>query len=161
MRERYRRKAEEIKAYQKAYRKENAEKIKVTRRPYQRKRYLLRRLARKVALMDAMGGKCIKCGFDQVGALQFHHRDPQEKRFAICDALNSGYKMKYSWEEILKEVEKCDLICANCHHLEHSQWSEEETIEMYRATEQYHTAIKEACRQLAEEYWTEEEKLLV
>ena len=62
------------------------------------------------------GGKCEKCGYDKCeGALQFHHRNPVEKEFTISDIV-PGSK---SIEDCYKELDKCSLLCANCHAEEH------------------------------------------
>lgn len=61
------------------------------------------------------GGKCQICGYDKcIDALDFHHRDPNEKEFRI----GKGNTMK--WEKVLEELDKCDLLCANCHRELHS-----------------------------------------
>lgn len=68
----------------------------------------------KNMLIEYKGGKCQKCGYDKCqGALQFHHRNPQEKEFALSSFnLNDT---NFSIEKIYEEVDKCDLLCANCH----------------------------------------------
>lgn len=68
--------------------------------------------------VEYKGGKCIKCGYNKsVWALEYHHRNPKEKDFAI------GSKPSIGWEKLKKELDKCDLVCANCHreihHNEH------------------------------------------
>ena len=56
------------------------------------------------------GGKCERCGYSKsVWALEFHHRDPKEKNRKIKRL------MFQKWDRIVKEIEKCDLLCANCH----------------------------------------------
>ncbi len=50
-----------------------------------------------------------------ISALQFHHLDEDTKEFSIAQAYNR------SWESIKKELDKCILICANCHAEEHYQ----------------------------------------
>lgn len=78
-----------------------------------------RRRAVKVKLVDHFGGKCVKCGYDKsYAALQFHHRDSEEKEFGIADR---GLTIAY--DRLLREAGKCDLLCANCHAEEHSQGS--------------------------------------
>jgi len=71
-----------------------------------------RRNQRKENIIRAKGGACIKCGYNKsASALVFHHRDEKNKAFNI-----SGQNLnRYSWEVLLKEAEKCDLLCANCH----------------------------------------------
>jgi hypothetical protein len=72
------------------------------------------RLQRRKIAIESRGGKCERCGYDKyIGALEFHHRDPSQKD---PNALkNRGLKA------LLKEIEKCDLLCANCHREEHAR----------------------------------------
>jgi 5-methylcytosine-specific restriction endonuclease McrA len=68
---------------------------------------------RKIKLMSVQykGGKCQICGYDKyVGALDLHHIDESQKSFGIGD---KGYTR--SWEVTKKELDKCILVCANCH----------------------------------------------
>jgi hypothetical protein len=63
----------------------------------------------KLKLVEYKGGKCIRCGYNKcIASLNFHHRDPEEKEFSITGK-------SYSFERLKKEVDKCDLVCANCH----------------------------------------------
>jgi DNA invertase Pin-like site-specific DNA recombinase len=67
------------------------------------------RKRKKQELVEYKGGCCEKCGYDKsIEALQFHHLNPNEKDFTI-----SG--KSYSIERLKKEVDKCILVCANCH----------------------------------------------
>jgi hypothetical protein len=43
--------------------------------------------------------------------MDFDHRDRKKKNF------NLGYAYEKSWQKIKDEVDKCDLICANCHRI--------------------------------------------
>ncbi len=57
------------------------------------------------------GGKCKVCGYKKYqGALDLHHIDPKTKDFGIGD---KGYTR--SWERVKIELDKCILVCANCH----------------------------------------------
>ncbi len=69
-----------------------------------------RRLKKRKLVQEA-GGVCVKCGYNKhVGALQFHHTNPENKSFGISeDGRSTG--MKKSREE----AKKCVLLCANCH----------------------------------------------
>ena len=58
---------------------------------------------------------CLRCGFDDPRALQFHHRDASQKDFNIGSGAGGRSK-----EKILVEIEKCDLICAKCHFIDDS-----------------------------------------
>lgn len=72
---------------------------------------------RKLELIAKSGGGCLKCGYNKnFAALQFHHRDPSNKLFT----LDSRKLSNTSWESILIEWSKCDLLCANCHSEEHN-----------------------------------------
>jgi DNA-binding CsgD family transcriptional regulator len=56
------------------------------------------------------GGCCEKCGYDRCNsALEFHHLDPNKKDFGI------GSYSVLSWEKIKLELDKCIMVCANCH----------------------------------------------
>jgi len=67
---------------------------------------------RKRELVEMKGGKCMKCTYSKcLRALSFHHRNPSTKKFGL-DVRNLT---NHSWESIIKEVEKCDLLCSNCH----------------------------------------------
>lgn len=69
-----------------------------------------RRKVKRMLVVEA-GGKCLICGYDRsVAALQFHHLDPDEKRFGIAQrGCTNGI------EVVRKEAAKCALLCANCH----------------------------------------------
>lgn len=70
-----------------------------------------RRDKTKELLIEYKGGKCEKCGYNKcVSALEFHHLNPNEKDFGISA---KGYTR--SWETNKKEVDKCILVCPNCH----------------------------------------------
>lgn len=56
------------------------------------------------------GGCCEQCGYDRcIEALQFHHIDPAAKSFELKAAASK------SRAAFLSELEKCKLLCANCH----------------------------------------------
>jgi len=68
----------------------------------------------KKMCLEHKGGKCQKCGYDKCPyALQFHHRDPKLKRFDI--GAYRRHSIKGLLPEVIEELEKCDLLCANCH----------------------------------------------
>lgn len=76
-----------------------------------------RRRKLKQTLVEYKGGKCEKCGYDKcVAALDFHHLDINEKQFNI-----SKKGLTLSVEKMKKEVDKCILLCANCHRETHSR----------------------------------------
>jgi hypothetical protein len=60
---------------------------------------------------------CDKCGYRKhPAALQFHHKDAETKVRTISEMAGRNY----SKEDILKEIRKCDLFCANCHAVHHA-----------------------------------------
>lgn len=84
---------------------------KEAREDYVRK-YYLRGLERKKQLVEMKGGKCQTCGYCKcLRCLTFHHRDASLKEFSLTMREIAGM----SWESVLKELEKCDLLCLNCH----------------------------------------------
>lgn len=57
---------------------------------------------------------CKICGEDHPACLEFHHKNPDEKEFNLGQAY-----FRYGKEKIKIELEKCDILCANCHRIEH------------------------------------------
>jgi len=71
-----------------------------------------RGLKRKTALVLRFGGKCSVCGYcKNSSALSFHHISPKDKSFALDLRSLSNRKQTM----IDSEVDKCILICMNCH----------------------------------------------
>ena len=54
--------------------------------------------------------KCKVCGESRYWVLDFHHRNPEEKDIDVSTLIRRGNKTK-----ILNEIEKCDILCSNCH----------------------------------------------
>jgi len=59
--------------------------------------------------------RCEKCGEDFIYCLEFHHKDPKEKEMNISVMVGQAYGK----ERIKKEINKCIVLCANCHRKEH------------------------------------------
>jgi hypothetical protein len=53
---------------------------------------------------------CLDCGETDPVVFEFDHRNPSEKKYGISKMMPS-----YNWPSILTEIEKCDVVCANCH----------------------------------------------
>ena len=61
-------------------------------------------------MINYLGGACIFCGYKKVlAALEFHHINPSQKKYSIAN------KIDCSFETLLPEVEKCVVVCTNCH----------------------------------------------
>ena len=80
-----------------------------------RKKELIKAVAKrrrevKMSAIEYRGGKCQICGYNKYqGALDLHHINGK-KEFGIAD---KGYTR--SWEKVKTELDKCILVCANCH----------------------------------------------
>lgn len=71
----------------------------------------------KEKAVEYKGGKCEKCGYNKyAGALEFHHLNPNEKDFGIG---SKGYTR--SWKSVKTELDKCIILCANCHREIHAK----------------------------------------
>lgn len=67
------------------------------------------RRKRRMLLIDYKGSKCQNCNYNNcISALHFHHIDPMKKDFTIGGR-------NYSFERMKNEVDKCVLVCSNCH----------------------------------------------
>jgi predicted HNH restriction endonuclease len=87
----------------------------------ERRTYLLaavtrRRKTVRQRAIDHKGGKCQLCGYARcMDALEFHHLDGALKDFGVS---SKGYTR--SWERVKMELQKCVLVCANCHRELHA-----------------------------------------
>ena len=92
----------------KKYYRKNREKI------YRGK--MKRRQKIKENLVDRLGGKCKMWGYKKcISALEFHHKD-SGKEFSVSELINNS-----SEQNVLKEANKCILLCANCHREIHAK----------------------------------------
>ena len=97
--------------YMQKYRQENKEKLYAA----DIIRIQERRVKNKLKAIEYLGGKCCDCGIISKyrGIYDFHHKDPRDKEH------DPGSLMHYSWNRISKELDKCILLCANCHRTRH------------------------------------------
>lgn len=86
-----------------------------------RREYLIMAVARRrkrlrTKAVEYKGGKCINCGYNRCqAALDFHHLDATQKEFGISmDGITRA------WERVQKELDKCVLVCSNCHREIHA-----------------------------------------
>lgn len=76
-----------------------------------KRRHEIKKLA-----IEYKGGKCQICEYDKcVEAFEFHHLEPAHKDFALSD---KGYTR--SWDSVKTELDKCVMLCANCHRETHA-----------------------------------------
>ncbi len=74
-----------------------------------------KRFERKTEAIKYLGGQCFDCGL--IGAphcvYDFHHIRPEEKEMQVA------VLMICSIERLYKELDKCILLCSNCHRIRH------------------------------------------
>lgn len=81
------------------------------------------RIKLKRKLVDLLGGQCIDCGYSaHLAALDFDHVDPKTKKFMIGEELGNPYR----YYDLLEEIKKCVIRCANCHRIKtHPEYIED------------------------------------
>jgi 5-methylcytosine-specific restriction endonuclease McrA len=66
--------------------------------------------------VEYKGGCCSICGYNRyIGSLEFHHVNAEGKDFTLAHAKNTVF------EKIKAELDKCVVLCANCHREEHAR----------------------------------------
>ncbi len=71
----------------------------------------------KLFMEEYKKGKSCPCGESEPCCLEFHHRERKQKRYAVGDMTG----MSVSLATLKKEIEKCALICSNCHKKLHAR----------------------------------------
>jgi 5-methylcytosine-specific restriction endonuclease McrA len=94
------------------------DKRKYSDRPETIKANVVRRRQNiKLRAVEYKGGKCSICSYDKcIAAMEFHHMNPLEKDFSV-----SKKGACTSWDRVKVELDKCILVCANCHREIHEQ----------------------------------------
>ena len=73
----------------------------------------------KLKMIKYKGSKCVECGLNikdsHYSVFDFHHINPNEK-----DTIFNRIKYQ-KWDKIKLEIDKCELLCSNCHRLKHSK----------------------------------------
>jgi hypothetical protein len=85
---------------------------------------LEQRNIRKAKFVEMSGQVCQRCGYEGfLAALEFHHVNPEEKDRTPANLFTGGALPE---ETIYAELDKCVLLCANCHRaFEASEWTAE------------------------------------
>jgi predicted HNH restriction endonuclease len=79
--------------------------------------------------VEYKGGKCEICGYNKcLAALDFHHLDPSQKEKEITRWRMCNYKYH---DELFTELDKCILVCANCHRELH--WDRDANLNLLEA----------------------------
>ena len=80
-----------------------------------------RRYELKRKLVEAAGGKCARCGYDQsIYALDFHHTSQDKEARVSALILRGATGSQAQLKAALAEAKQCILLCANCHREEHA-----------------------------------------
>jgi hypothetical protein len=88
------------------------------------------RWAKKIRAIRLLGGKCIKCGNDNILMLDFHHGDKNKE--STYNEIGT-----YRWSVIEKEISKCVLFCKNCHQKYHYPETHDFKRKLMSMKEQY------------------------
>ena len=71
--------------------------------------------------LDSQKRECFVCGYSRyLGALDFHHLVPSEKDFNIGTFAGQRAFSEHTKKLIDEEIEKCILLCSNCHREFHA-----------------------------------------
>lgn len=83
----------------------------------------IRRYVAKSNAVEYKGGECQMCGWiGNIAAFDFHHK--YDKKFGL--SANIATK---SWKIVKEELDKCDLLCAICHRIKHTEYKNEKLLE--------------------------------
>ena len=94
---------------------------------YHTRRY--EKIARRTIYELKLSNPCVECGEGDPRVLDFDHIISEDKSHNVANMVKNGYSVK----SILKEVEKCQILCANCH--------QKKTLEENNSA--FHTICKE------------------
>ena len=100
-----------VKYYQNKYYKENKDK-------FVSKMMIRKKTLNKFIVDIKIKSGCKVCGENHIATLDFHHRNPEDKKLDITRAVANGWGIK----RLQKEIDKCDVLCSNCHRKLH--WKE-------------------------------------
>lgn len=68
-------------------------------------------------IVERFGNACVRCGYDKCfAALEFHHLDQDSKEFHPTNLISNMSPIS----TLEKELEKCIMVCANCHREIHA-----------------------------------------
>lgn len=92
---------EDKRAYQNAWNRANRDKANATKKKYHQ----------KIAdfILEAKKDGCSRCGEKDPVCLAFHHRDPSMKVAEVSKLRQLSLPL------VIAEIEKCDVLCFNCH----------------------------------------------
>jgi hypothetical protein len=96
----------------KDYNREYWERVKENKNPIKNEQTKRRRNIIRLFIINFLKStSCKNCGIDDWRVLEFNHIDRNTKKFNIADGG------KYSISTVKAEIEKCEVLCANCHNI--------------------------------------------
>ena len=102
---------------------------------------------KKQHAVDIFGGKCCICGYNKcIEALDFHHLNKDEKEEKPSLAI-----LRWSFDKAKKELDKCILVCSNCHREIHAAEKEKKPIDLQIYSKPW---LKKKCKCCHEEFET-------
>ena len=104
--------SETLRSYNRLYYQRNREQL-LKKQAEKNRRFAESRRKWLVEFKKALS--CLRCGESHPATLTFHHKKSSEKSFEIGNAICLGVSLK----RLIAEIEKCEVICANCHAKEH------------------------------------------
>lgn len=100
------------------------EKVRAARRRWYAKnkdhaksKVVERKLELREWFCDLKSNLVCKCGEDHIACLEFHHTDPSVKDLTLAQAVHNGWGR----DRILEEMQKCEVMCSNCHRKLHHE----------------------------------------
>jgi len=101
--------------------------------------------AKKIIIVNYLGGSCVECGLDNIFCLDFHHL--HNKKVGVSVLIQRNFKI----EKILQEAKKCQLLCRNCHYDLHHFGNKniKNKIYLMEAIGQHHCFICGYCKNTA------------
>ncbi len=103
---------EKAKEYQRQYHLNNWSKRKAKHQDWKRKRRAGLAIWLKSYKENLM---CVVCSESHIACLDFHHTNANEKEGTVANMISEGYSLK----TIIKEIDKCVVLCKNCHAKQH------------------------------------------
>tara|TARA_R110000796_G_C14211194_1_gene393290 strand:- start:32 stop:490 length:459 start_codon:yes stop_codon:yes gene_type:complete len=116
---------EDNKEYIEQYRKDNKEKIRATSKQWHannKEGIATKRHTRNLEIFKYKGGECAHCKLREPDLLEvydYHHIDPSAKSYTVSKIMYGPL------DRLIAEVDKCLLLCSNCHRKEHARLNKE------------------------------------
>ena len=126
---------------------------------YNEKKYEERRKTKEV-IVNFKGNKCEICGYSKcLAALTFHHKNEKEKNYEIAKISLRIENINELNDDMFLELEKCELLCANCHREKHIDINENE-LEIIRKKDYKEIGKKIDREEIFRFYFKENKKII-